>query len=427
MLTAVHTFSALELCDQGEYRAAAELAGLTVGERPERGSEGILTHAMALLTAGVIQSCIGGIQQTGDQALAREMLTDAADLFGDDPRANVARSWLAWAEYWDGNLDKALAIIDGLYGHPDQKVSENAPLPTTQCEGVGQTSSFLLDPSVRFRTELLRASIYSDRDLPDQAFETLMGVEPLYDSCDSLQKGKFHNQRGRVLRLLGETDRAINDYDAAIEFFRASQNVRCEAASTNNLAGVYLETGQYAQAHDYAERARILWRELGDKTYEAEAWDQTAQTYLAEGKLKEAEASILSGISLVSHGETLRKCLVTLNEIKRVSGIHRTDECDNFRDARLPIPRPPALSRKGGGSVMTPLDCALSLIQNDPDLASTLLDLIVWATGARDEPKHEVELDHIERVVHSFTPECEQERTRDRGRRLVKLVPTSES
>lgn len=399
MLTAVHTFSALELCERGEYKSAAELAGLTVGERPEKGSEGILTHAMALLTAGVIQSCVGGIQQAGDQALAREMLTDAADLFGHDPRANVARSWLAWSEYWDGQLDKALAIIDGLTD---------------------------LDPSVRFRTELLRASIYSDRDLPDQAFETLMGIEPLYDSCDSLQKGKFHNQRGRVLRLLGEMDRAINDYDAAIEFFRASQNVRCEAASTNNLAGVYLETEQFAEAHEYAERAMNLWHDLGDKTYEAEAWDQTALAFLGEGKLNEAERSILSGISLVSHGETLRKCLVTFQEIKRVSGIHPTDKCDSFRDARLPIPRPPAMSRKGG-SVMAPLDCALSLIQNDPDLASTLLDLIVWATSARDEPKHEVELDHIERVVHSFTPECEQERTRDRGRRLVKLVPTSES
>lgn len=395
----VATLSPLELCDRGEYRAAAELAGLTVGERPVRGSEGILTHAMALLTAGVIQSCTGGIQQAGDQTLAKAMLTDAADLFGDDPRSNVARSWLAWSEYWDGNLDKALTIIDSITD---------------------------VDSSVRFRAELLRASIYSDRDLPDQAFETLVGIEPLYESCDSLQKGKFHNQRGRVLRLLGEMDRAINDYDAAIEFFRTSQNVRCEAASTNNLAGVYLETGQFTEAHEYAERARVLWHDLGDKTYEAEAWDQTALAFLGEGKLIEAEASILSGISLVNHGETLRKCLVTFEKIKRVSDIHPTDECDSFRNARLPIPRPPTLSRKGSPP-MTPLDCALSLIQNDPDLASTLLDLIVWATSARDEPKHEVELDHIERVVHSFTPECEQERTRDRGRRLVKSVPTSES
>lgn len=397
MVIELLTFSPLELCDLGDYRGAGELLGLTAGQRPERGVAGDSEHAEALLVAGIISSVAGGILQAGNQGAARAMLTEAASLLGDDPKSHAARSWLAWVEYWDGDLDKALALIQ-------------------------QVTNSRADNATRFRALLLRAGIYSDQGIPDQAFTVLTGMVSLYDSCSPLLKGKFHNQRGRVLRLLEQTDRAIVDYDAAFHFFEQVGDRRCQAFAANNLAGIYLETEQFAQAHECAEQARLLFRELGDKSYEAATWDQTASIFLAEGKTDTALCAIDQGITLVAFGGILTECLATRDRIiKNILDTKDEINRDSIADGVHSVsPTPSAvLPSSERGARMSPFDNAVSLLAGNPSNAVALLDLLIWSTSDRDEPKHEAQLDEVERMLFSHIPECEESRERYRQRRLI--------
>lgn len=399
MPEAVLTFSALELCDRGEYETAAELAGLRVGEWPENVSGGILTHAERLLVAGVITSHLGGIQQTGNQDIAREMLLESIELFGEDPRSWIARSWLGWAEYWAGRFDDALITA-------------------------GNVLEAEIGPETRFMILLLRSAVYWHRGLTGEAWTELQQMEPLYDQCPSLMKGKFHNQRAVILRKLGETDRAILEYTSAKEFFKG--HVRWQSIAVNNLAGVYLEAKQFSEAHRYVEQARELFEQIGDKTDLARALDQTALIYLAEGKLDDADEAIQRAISLAI-GETLRECQETAEKIKHLRVIQLQNDRYNptvpHKTPRsAPDPKPIAPTPGERSTAMTPLECASSLIENEPEKASILYDLFTWATSPRGDPQHEAAIDSIDRMLYAKTDDSERHRDSYRRSRLIHEV-----
>lgn len=380
MLRAINKFSALDLLYDDEYLAAGEMLGLRVGEWPENRSEGNSDYATALLVAGVIASALGGMRHTGTQEAGKEMLSESIRLFGDRPEAQDAKGWLAFAHQWTGEYREVLTITDELIDATDERL--------------------------RFRVLLVRVQAYSRLNEPHNAVAMLKEMEQVYEGQSELLKGKFHCQRARVLRETGETDPAIIDYEAAIHFFQQSQNARCEAIVANNLAGVYLETEQFDRAHEYAKQAQELFSQLGEKTYEAKAWDQRALTFLAEREFLKAQWAIDHAIELVSHGEVLGECLLTLAKIKR-------------NVALCAVPHNATMSGTSGvnspttlplESDMNMLDCARQIIQGDPDNALRLLHLLAWATADRGDPQHEAELSQIERLAYSYTDDSEQHR-----------------
>lgn len=396
MLKAVFTFSPLELCERGDYKTAAEMAGLRAGEWPENVSEGILAHAEALLVAGVITSVAGGIQQAGAQTVAKEMLTEAIRLFGSDPRSLLARYRLARAENWDGQLARALKMANEL-------------LPLN------------LDSATRLRTLLLRAEIYCVRGLLDKAFADTEAMAAIYEEVGPQLKGQFHNQRGWILRKMNEIDRAVTEYDSAIHFFRQAGDVRCEAIASNNLSHIYLQTECFTEAHEYADRAQRLFCELGDKTFEAKARDQRALIFMAEGKLTEAEESIAKAMGLVCVGEILTELSATADKIKQAGDVQSGNENATMRRPRYASPG--AESHKGNAA-MTPTECASRLIQNDSDNAAVLYDLLVYARMPND-PEHDAEMDGIEEMLFSKTDECINRREDYRRSRLVHPISDS--
>lgn len=375
-LVALHT--PLELCDRGEYETAAELAGLRVGEWPENVSGGNLTQAERLLVAGWITSRTGKIQTD-----AEKMLLESIRLFGDNPRVWIARLHLAWAEYWDGNYDAALSLA-------------------------GRILESKADSPTRFMAFLLRSTMYWHEGLTNNAWIELEQMESLYDQCSAPLKGKFHNQRAVILRKLGETDRAIVEYDCAIQFFEG--NLRWQAVAINNLAGVYLEAEQFSEAHKYADQARELFTALGDSNNLASALDQTAQIYLAE-------AMSVSGKTLSEYQETDEK-------IKHIHVIQSQNDRYTPPPAPHPAPHlkpiPPAPGERS--TAMTQLEKALSLIET-PEHALAFWELFVWARGNRDDPAHEALVDEVEDFVHSKTEMCARHRETDKKSLLLQLVP----
>jgi tetratricopeptide (TPR) repeat protein len=399
MLESVLKFSALELCELGDYQAAAaELAGLRVGEWPVRGSQGDCEHAEAILAAGIISSVAGGIKQQGDQVTARAMLQESLRLFGTHPKGHVAKAWLAWTDYWAGDRDGALSMA-------------------------GTVLEAEINHVTRFRTLLLRAIIFWEQELPDRALAEIGQMEPLYDLCGPGLKGRFHIQRGLILRLQGGTDRAIVEYDSAITFFQEARDPRCLAVAANNLANIYLETGHFAQAHEYANQSQLLFRELGDKTYEAEAWDQTALIFLAEGELSKAEESINNGLALVKRGAVLEKCRTTRRKIKQEQGVRY--ENDATLCSKSPTPDNPLLANTSPGEIMSLREYASQLIQNEPDNSLLLYDFVVRIRSVRGDPRFEAELDEVEQMLHALTPDCEEHRAKFRQSRLIRPVTDS--
>jgi tetratricopeptide (TPR) repeat protein len=325
------------------------------------------------------------------------MITESIRLFGDDPRSLVAESWLALSDYQAGDFDSAMILS-------------------------GKLLQEELDGPTRFRVLLLRSSIYWSKGLPDQAFAELALMESLYDQCCAWAKGTFHLHRGLVLRTLGETDRAIVDYDSAIHFFEVAGNVRWQAVAANNLSHVYLVTKEFPSAHRHAAKARDLFHELGDKTYEAKALDQIALVYLAEGKPNPARSAITEALDLVEFGEIRNECLQTCEKIKRALQEDDPQTCVSMPPAQAlslahndnVTPSPPERQ-----SVMSPLECASMLIQHSPDNAVYLLDFMILLRTVRDDPQFDAQLDATEEMLWAKTPEAQRLRSDYRQSRLV--------
>jgi tetratricopeptide (TPR) repeat protein len=109
-----------------------------------------------------------------------------------------------------------------------------------------------------FSGETLRDSLaYLDRPLQD------LGVVP---------------EKGRILTLLGYSQRTLGRYDRAKEFHREALEIArtrgdifCEIANLNHLSRLSIVERDYPQAIDFSQRALILAREQGDRLGEANA------------------------------------------------------------------------------------------------------------------------------------------------------------
>lgn len=390
-------FSALDLCDRADYLGAAKLLGIQVGEWPERGSQGDSAHAEAILAAGIILSSIGGIQLSGNQGVAQEMFRKSLRLFGDSPRASEPQIWLARSYHWQGRYEEALILLAGL----------DRPL----------------DARLEFRALMIEAIIYTDQGKPELAIPLFAELQTIYDQQNTHMKARFHNDRARVLRMLGETDRAVIDFDAAIIFFQQLSDTRSEAVALNNLAALYRDTERYEAAHVYADKAVLLFEQLGDNTYQAKALDQTASIYLKEGKLSEARSKISEALQLIRfEGPALNECLETSDKIaKEIKQLYVTLPIGG-NDKMLRTPdSPPSRSEERRGSVMTPAQCVTYILQH-PELAAALYTFHIWATNGNGDPSHDAEKDHIESMILAKTPQGERFREDQRKSMLESLA-----
>lgn len=395
MAVAVNKFSALELCYKGEYLTASEVAGLRPGERPEKGSGRNSGYARRLLVAGIITSTLGGIQQTGDQAQAREFLLECIGLSPE--LAGEARSWIARSYLWAGDYAEALAVCDLVLAES-------------------------LASHLRFRTLLLKVICCLHFKQFEVAAAVLAEMEKTYDEQDLLLKAKFHLERGRLWALQEETDRAVVEYDCAINFFHESGDIRCEAVAATHLSDVYLQSELFDEAHKYAKRARDLFQDLGDKSYEARTLDLIAQIYVKQGQLFEAKSVLNKALALIQHNDlAFHECLKTRDKIKHLMGDSESTERDRLNEAQ-PLPKPRDIQNlERREPTMTPLDCASRIIEN-PDNAIPLFDLLAWASNGPHDLQHQAELDHIQATIYAKTPDGEKQREAYKQSRLMPLI-----
>ena len=95
---------------------------------------------------------------------------------------------------------------------------------------------------------------------------------------EPLKRVEGTQEKARILTLLGYSQRAVGQYDRAIDFHqqaleisRTAADQPCEIANLNHLSRIYLAQKDYPEAINYSQRALILARQAGDRLGEANA------------------------------------------------------------------------------------------------------------------------------------------------------------
>jgi tetratricopeptide (TPR) repeat protein len=94
---------------------------------------------------------------------------------------------------------------------------------------------------------------------------------PLKQVAGTQEKGRLLTILGYSQRTLGQSDRAIELHQEALLIANQAGDRPCEIANLNHLSRIAIGQKDYAQAISYSQRALILARQTGDKLGEANA------------------------------------------------------------------------------------------------------------------------------------------------------------
>jgi tetratricopeptide (TPR) repeat protein len=94
---------------------------------------------------------------------------------------------------------------------------------------------------------------------------------PLKQVAGTQEKGRLLTILGYSQQTLGQTNRAIELHQEALEIANRAGDRPCEIANLNHLSRIAIGQKDYPQAVSYSQRALILARQTGDKLGEANA------------------------------------------------------------------------------------------------------------------------------------------------------------
>ncbi|MDX6576504.1 MAG: hypothetical protein QOE96_2457 [Blastocatellia bacterium] len=261
--------SAFDELRLGETSAAIESLGSTwrgIGKRPPTAPTQ-RESAQNLLLCGMLSSKLGAERKTkGAQEAAKDLLNESLRLFTKlrDPLRAKAQIELALCYWRSGEINEAVAFITDIQP---------------------------ANPEIQFEAKLTKALFEREIGKIDTALDTLKSIESSAEAMPPVLRGQFHQQRAVALRRTtsdGNLDRALVEYEAALVAYEEADCFKGEAMVRNNLATVYREFGDYQRAHFYAAKALRLFTQLGSQHLIAEAEDQRALIFLAEGNYSEA-------------------------------------------------------------------------------------------------------------------------------------------
>lgn len=277
--------SAADLIYSGQYEVAQEVLGdlwCGIGVRPKVDQYPPEIAAEILLQCGCLSRLLGSAQPIKDiQERAKDLLFEALRIFqsqGNRAKTSEAQYELATCYWRSGAFEEARAFFD--------KALEDAE--TTEQRGKIQLKQTLI--------ELSTGRHYEAWDLLNQI---------QIDEANDALKGRWHGQMALVLRrLIGEgrwdyADKAIIEYTAAIYHYEQAGNERYCANNLNNLAFLLYKMGRYEEAHQYLDRAEIIFKRLKDIGILAQVDETRARVFLAQGNYLEAQRFVASAVGVL--------------------------------------------------------------------------------------------------------------------------------
>jgi tetratricopeptide (TPR) repeat protein len=130
----------------------------------------------------------------------------------------------------------------------------------------------------------------------EKALRLLLAAEPLLDSVSVKLQGRAYNNRAILRAELKQYDPAFQDYNLALECHRMAGETAAAHEVENNIATLYVFTGEPSKAHPYLEH---LLSECEDNLIVAQAEDTRALALLAEARYREAYDASLHSLNLL--------------------------------------------------------------------------------------------------------------------------------
>jgi len=284
---------AADFAHAGQYEAAREALGelwAGVGERPEVKKLPPVVAAEVLLQCGTLTGLLGSVRNvSGAQAKAQDLLSEAARKFksqGRSDKASEAQCELG-ACYWR------------LGAHDDARVIMREALETL-------TDA---DVELKARIHIRRTLVEISENRYHEALNILKEAEPVFASASDALKGRWHGQKALVLRRLATAegrpdyaDRAVIEFTAAIYHYEQAKHERYCARNLNNLAMLLYRLGRYREAHEYLDRAQLIFTKLKDPGNLAQVDETRARVLVAEKKYRDAERILADVIKTFEAG-----------------------------------------------------------------------------------------------------------------------------
>jgi tetratricopeptide (TPR) repeat protein len=284
---------ASEFIHTGQYEVAREALGELwqgVGKRPEVEKLKPPTAAEVLLQCGTLSGWLGGAQHlAGAQEKAKDLIFEALRRFKAErqsAKVSEAKYELSMCYFRLGAYDDARLILDEAH-HEIEKEDTN------------------LRAKILIRHTLVE--VWTGRY--NDAWNILEKAREFFEESGDALKGRWHGQRGLVLRRLATTerrpdyaDRAIIEFTAAIYHLEQAKHERYCGSALNNLAMLFYQLGRYSEAHESLDRAQSIFERHNDSGNLACVNETRARVFVAERHFKEANRIIADVIQTFQKG-----------------------------------------------------------------------------------------------------------------------------
>lgn len=265
-------------------------------------------RADVLLRVGSVASRVGSsAPNEGTQETAKDFISQSIRIYeqlGARRKAAEARADLALCYWREGAFDEARINLAKALSEVTNDDTDLKALILIRT-GIVETDSRRLSEALKIYTE---------------------AADLVEHSGDHYLQGTFHQSLGTTLRRMADAnnleaylDRALIEYAAASFHFEQAPNKRFFANVENNLGFLLFTIGRYQEAHSHLDRARQLYSELKDTYSVAHADETRARTFLAAGRLMDAERIIRSAVRVLERGDekaTLADALTTFGTVK---------------------------------------------------------------------------------------------------------------
>lgn len=284
---------ASEYMHTGQYEIArGTLAELWrgIGKRPEIEKLKLLTGAEVLLQCGVLSGWLGGAQHiSGAQENAKDLIFEALRAFKSERqplKVLEALYELSMCYFRLGAYDEARDTLDEALNGLEEKDTE-------------------LRAKILIRHTLVEVWTGRYHD----AWNILDNASEFFELSSDALKGRWHGQRGLVLRRLATAekradyaDRAIVEFTAAIYHYEQAKHERYCGSNLNNLSMLLYQMGRYSEAHENLDRAQEIFERLQDSGNLACVNETRARVFVAERSYEDASRIISSVIQTFEKG-----------------------------------------------------------------------------------------------------------------------------
>jgi tetratricopeptide (TPR) repeat protein len=306
--------TALEQKDKKDYEGAQETMRRLwrgVGERPKTTKLHVSVEAEVLLCVGILTGWIGSRNQIKEaQEIAKNLITESMTYFesvGDVTKVAAARTEIAYCYWRDGQLNEARIML--------REALKKLP-------PAGHS---------RARALLKLTTVECSAGRYHEAFGILNDNVAIFQNLTNhTTRGAFHSELAIILRNLAKAEsideylqRAIIEFEQADREFKLARNPVYRADVKNNVGLVLFNLSRFKEAHKYLDEARRLSVSFKDKARTAQYDESSAQVFLAECKLKEAEAVARRAVTAFEKGG--HYCMMAEALITRGIALARSD------------------------------------------------------------------------------------------------------